>query len=321
MLSKFKRCCQNWYWSWLYFYNKFCSDSKFKVFWSKTPHLTEEHTHQFRWLNSLMSGWSDEPNGPTFSAVQRNWCCDFVLELLDSYLTSPLKQPETSHLKATCFYLGDLGALQSFQFLQSLLRNWADLKRYCLWRGATLKTTRRDWRWYHSIVTDGDKSQLDKLNITKYISKQWFCSSANVFPVLSFVFKYFSKHCTQSKVLLMFSATVATLHPVISGASKPRFANRKWFKDVPSCGAGREHYWNTIGTLEITRWDSHKIYDKLRKSLQLKGKALALILFDIWDWMMSYWLNLHFPAEATHIEVWRSSETFFCFLIKTDRMV
>ena len=43
------------------------------------PHLTEEHTHQFRWLNSLMSGWSDEPN------VQRNWCCDFVLELLDSY--------------------------------------------------------------------------------------------------------------------------------------------------------------------------------------------------------------------------------------------
>ena len=24
MLSKFKRCCQNWYWSWLYFYNNFC---------------------------------------------------------------------------------------------------------------------------------------------------------------------------------------------------------------------------------------------------------------------------------------------------------
>lgn len=59
--------------------------------------------------------------------------------------------------------------------------------------------------------------------------------------MLSFVFKYFSKHCTQSKVLLMFSATVATLHPVPPSLALQIASGSKMFGAVEPEG-------NTIGT-------------------------------------------------------------------------
>jgi hypothetical protein len=76
---------------------------------------------------------------------------------------------------------------------------------------------------------------------------------------VSFLFKYFSKHCTakqSANVLCRGNASPPSLALQIAGS--------KIFGAVEPEGKTRlEHDWNTIGTLEITRWDSHKMYDKL----------------------------------------------------------
>ena len=157
MLSKFNGCCENWYWSRI-FYKEFWTAR-----WFDRRPLTEELTHQFRWLNSL--SWSAEP-------VHRCWCCRTRLTRFSTRLHLPLKLLILK--RCTCFRLG----LCLVVLAVLMLRNWADLKR-------DASDEEQPSKLRHTLEdAKNDKGDVSQFNISKQCFSMFFLcwASSNTSP-------------------------------------------------------------------------------------------------------------------------------------------